>query len=148
MPTYDYQCRKCGHRFELFHSISDETPKKCPKCKGRARRVPSAGAGLLFKGSGFYITDYRSKSYKERAQQEKSGGAPGGTSGGAAGGSAGGTAGGSGGSGAAGESGGPGGSSASGESGASRRSSAAGGAGASGRAGASRRPRPPRSRDT
>src|SRR5205809_6787322 len=71
MPTYDYQCRKCGHRFELFHSISDETPKRCPKCRGRARRVPSAGAGLLFKGSGFYITDYRSDSYKEKAKQEK-----------------------------------------------------------------------------
>jgi len=77
MPTYDYQCRKCGHRFELFHRITDETPKKCPKCKARARRVPSAGAGLLFKGSGFYITDHRSKSYRERARQEKSGAAGG-----------------------------------------------------------------------
>ena len=71
MPTYDYECRKCGHRFEVFHSMSDETPRRCPKCKGRARRVPSAGAGLLFKGSGFYITDYRSKSYEEKARSEK-----------------------------------------------------------------------------
>ncbi|MBI5708897.1 MAG: zinc ribbon domain-containing protein [Candidatus Eisenbacteria bacterium] len=77
MPTYDYRCRKCGHRFELQHSIKDETPKRCPKCRGRAGRVPARGAGLLFKGSGFHATDYRSKSYKEKAKQEKSGGSPG-----------------------------------------------------------------------
>lgn len=71
MPTYEYECRKCGHRFELFHSIKDETPKRCPRCKGRAVRVPSAGAGILFKGSGFYITDYRSSDYKKKANQEK-----------------------------------------------------------------------------
>ena len=71
MPTYDYRCTKCGHVFELFHGIKDETRKRCPKCKGNARRVPSGGAGLLFKGSGFYITDYRSKSYKDKARQEK-----------------------------------------------------------------------------
>jgi putative FmdB family regulatory protein len=71
MPTYEYECRKCGHRFELFHSIKDETPKRCPRCKGRAVRVPSAGAGILFKGSGFYITDYRSQDYKKKANQEK-----------------------------------------------------------------------------
>jgi putative FmdB family regulatory protein len=74
MPTYDYRCRKCGHPFELFHSIKDETPKRCPKCKGRAQRVPSSGAGLLFKGSGFYITDYRSSAYKEKAKQDSPGG--------------------------------------------------------------------------
>ncbi len=72
MPTYDYRCRKCGHRFELFHSIKDDSPKRCPRCRGRAERVPAGGAGLLFKGSGFYITDYRSKSYREKARQEKS----------------------------------------------------------------------------
>jgi putative FmdB family regulatory protein len=71
MPTYDYQCKKCGHRFELFHSIKDETTKRCPKCRSKAVRVPSGGAGLLFKGSGFYITDYRSSSYKEGANQDK-----------------------------------------------------------------------------
>ncbi len=71
MPTYDYECRKCGHRFELFHSMSDDAMKRCPKCRSKAHRVPSAGAGLLFKGSGFYITDYRSKSYKEQAKQER-----------------------------------------------------------------------------
>ena len=74
MPTYDYRCRKCGHQFELFHSIKDDTPKRCPKCKGRAQRVPSSGAGLLFKGSGFYITDYRSSAYKEKAKKDSPGG--------------------------------------------------------------------------
>lgn len=71
MPTYDYRCRKCGHRYELFHRITDETPKRCPRCRGRAERVPAGGGGLLFKGSGFYITDYRSASYKEKARGEK-----------------------------------------------------------------------------
>ena len=73
MPTYDYRCRKCGHRFELFHSIKDDTIKRCPRCKGRADRMISAGAGILFKGSGFYATDYRSSQYKEKAKQEGSG---------------------------------------------------------------------------
>ena len=86
MPTYDYRCTKCGRTFELFHSIKDDSPKRCPRCRGRARRVPSGGVGLLFKGSGFYITDYRSKSYKEKAKQEKSG--AGGTGGGSGGGGA------------------------------------------------------------
>ncbi len=87
MPTYDYRCTKCGHRFELFHSIRDDAPKRCPKCRGRATRVPAGGAGLLFKGSGFYITDYRSKGYKERAKQESGGGtSSGGESGGKSGG--------------------------------------------------------------
>ncbi|SRR5258706_12716560 len=71
MPTYVYQCRKCGHRFELFHSIKDDKPKRCPRCRGRCDRVPSAGAGILFKGSGFYITDYRSREYREQAKTEK-----------------------------------------------------------------------------
>ncbi len=74
MPTYDYRCRKCGHVFELFHSIKDNKPKRCPKCGARADRLISGGAGLLFKGSGFYITDYRSRQYKERAKQEKGAG--------------------------------------------------------------------------
>jgi len=73
MPTYDYRCPRCEHRFELFHRITDDKPKRCPRCKTRAVRVPAGGAGLLFKGSGFYITDYRSKSYREKAKQEKSG---------------------------------------------------------------------------
>lgn len=74
MPTYDYRCTKCKHVFELFHSITDDATKRCPRCKAKAVRVPSGGAGLLFKGSGFYITDYRSKSYKEKAKQEGSSG--------------------------------------------------------------------------
>ena len=78
MPTYDYRCRKCGHQFELFHGIKDETPKRCPKCRGRAQRIPSGGVGVLFKGTGFYVTDYRSKAYKEKARQEKSAGSGGG----------------------------------------------------------------------
>jgi len=78
MPTYVYRCKKCKHRFELFHSITDETVRRCPRCRSKAERVPAGGAGILFKGSGFYITDYRSKSYRERAKQEKpSGESPG-----------------------------------------------------------------------
>ena len=69
MPTYVYQCSK-GHQFEVFHSISDETPRKCPKCGAKAKRIPAGGGGLLFKGSGFYITDYRSKGYKDKAKSE------------------------------------------------------------------------------
>jgi len=75
MPTYDYQCRKCGHRFELFHSIKDDDPKRCPRCKGRATRVPSSGAGILFKGSGFHVTDYRSRDYRKKAKEESGGAA-------------------------------------------------------------------------
>jgi putative FmdB family regulatory protein len=74
MPTYDYRCEK-GHVFELFHGIKDDSPKACPKCGKPGKRVPGGGGGLLFKGSGFYITDYRSKHYKERAQSEKPGAA-------------------------------------------------------------------------
>ena len=71
MPTYDYRCTKCGHRFELFHGIKDAARKRCPRCKSTARRVPAGGGGLLFKGTGFHITDYRSKSYQsDKARQE------------------------------------------------------------------------------
>ena len=77
MPTYDYRCRKCKRTFEVFHAMSDETPRRCPKCRGRADRVPGGGAGLLFKGSGFHITDYRSSSYKEKAKQDRPAGAGG-----------------------------------------------------------------------
>jgi len=73
MPTYDYRCTACGHVFELFHSIKDDSVKLCPRCGSPAERVPSGGAGLLFRGSGFYITDYRSKSYKDKARQESGG---------------------------------------------------------------------------
>jgi putative FmdB family regulatory protein len=69
MPTYVYECTK-GHRFERVQSIKDAPLKRCPRCRARVTRVPSAGAGLIFKGSGFYITDYRSKGYREKAKQE------------------------------------------------------------------------------
>ncbi len=70
MPTYVYRCNK-GHTFELFHAISDDAPKKCPSCRSGAKRVPSGGGGVLFKGSGFYQTDYRSSSWTEGAKKEK-----------------------------------------------------------------------------
>jgi putative FmdB family regulatory protein len=63
MPTYDYACPKCGHQFEHFQSMKDEPLKTCPKCrKAGVKRLLGGGAGLIFKGSGFYITDYRKKS--------------------------------------------------------------------------------------
>lgn len=75
MPTYEYECGACGHTFEEFQGIKDEPLKKCPKCgRKKLRRLIGAGAALLFKGSGFYITDYRSKEYKEKAKKEKPGG--------------------------------------------------------------------------
>ena len=74
MPTYEYECLKCGKRFEVFQKMTDEPKKRCPTCRGKVRRLIGAGAGMIFKGSGFYITDYRSKSYKE--QQKKESGAP------------------------------------------------------------------------
>lgn len=70
MPTYEYECTKCGHQFEKFQSIKDEPLKKCPECKERVKRLLGAGAGLLFKGSGFYITDYRSDGYKQAAKAD------------------------------------------------------------------------------
>ncbi len=75
MPTYEYVCEKCGERLEVFQRITDPPRKRCPACRGALRKVLSAGAGLLFKGSGFYITDYRSESYRKAASAEKSGGA-------------------------------------------------------------------------
>ena len=72
MPTYDYRCTKCEHEWELFQSIKAEPEKKCPECgKRTAKRVIGAGAGIIFKGSGFYLTDYRSDSYKKAAAADK-----------------------------------------------------------------------------
>jgi len=73
MPTYEYRCPACGTDFEKFQRMSDEPVAECPKCGASAERRLSAGAGLLFKGSGFYITDYRSDSYKKAASSESGG---------------------------------------------------------------------------
>lgn len=73
MPTYDYKCNACKHRFELFQSMKDSAKRKCPKCgKNALERLIGTGAAILFKGSGFYETDYRSESYKKSADAEKS----------------------------------------------------------------------------
>ncbi len=72
MPTYDYECDACGHTFELFQSISEPVEKKCPDCKKpKLRRLFGTGAAVVFKGSGFYQTDYRSESYKKAAEKDK-----------------------------------------------------------------------------
>jgi putative FmdB family regulatory protein len=83
MPTYEYICTKCDHEFDLVQSIRDKPLATCPKelCgmkrwgKGKVKKKIGAGAGLIFKGSGFYITDYRSDSYKEAAKKDSAGGA-------------------------------------------------------------------------
>ncbi|MCU0821837.1 MAG: zinc ribbon domain-containing protein [Spirochaetes bacterium] len=59
MPTYEYECLECRHRFEVFQNIKDNPVAECVKCKGRVRRLIGAGAGIIFKGSGFYVTDYK-----------------------------------------------------------------------------------------
>ena len=69
MPTYDYECEQ-GHRFEAFQSMKDEPLRVCVQCGANAKRLIGPGAGFLFRGDGFYITDYRSKSYKEKAKSE------------------------------------------------------------------------------
>jgi putative FmdB family regulatory protein len=77
MPTYEYHCEACEHTFDELQSITDKPLKKCPQCgKPKLRRAFGAGAAILFKGSGFYQTDYRSESYKSaaKADQEKAGG--------------------------------------------------------------------------
>ena len=77
MPTYEYICDNCNHEFEKFQSIKDEPLTKCPECgKNKLRKVISGGAGVIFKGSGFYQTDYKNKSkgYKSKAGDKKSSG--------------------------------------------------------------------------
>ena len=75
MPTYDYICENCGHEFEQFQPITTRPLRKCPKCgKRELKRLIGAGSGIIFKGSGFYETDYRSENYKSGEKNEK--GAP------------------------------------------------------------------------
>ena len=72
MPTYDYSCDACKHEFEVFEPITAQPQKNCPKCKkNKLRRLFGAGGGLIFKGSGFYQTDYRPESYKKAAEADK-----------------------------------------------------------------------------
>ena len=73
MPTYDYECDACQHKFELYQGINDEVQKKCPECKkNKLRRLLGTGAAIVFKGSGFYQTDYRSESYKKSKAADSS----------------------------------------------------------------------------
>lgn len=73
MPTYDYVCEACGHELEIFQSMSEKPKRKCPKCSTlKLYRKIGSGAGVIFKGSGFYETDYRSASYKQGAAADKS----------------------------------------------------------------------------
>lgn len=77
MPTYEYACPKCGHQFEQFQSMRDEPIKKCPKCKKLGvKRLVGGGAGLIFKGTGFYITDYKTKKGTPPAGESKSSSSP------------------------------------------------------------------------
>jgi len=71
MPTYEYRCRECGKQFERFQRITEPPIDKCPYCEGEVERLISSGAGFLFKGSGFYITDHRSSEYKKKAEADR-----------------------------------------------------------------------------
>ena len=81
MPTYEYECNKCKHRFDLFQTMSAELLKKCPECGGKVTRLLGTGSGVIFKGSGFYQTDYKNKSSsggaKESCDKPKSDGCKG-----------------------------------------------------------------------
>jgi len=71
VPTYDYECQKCKYTFEHFKSISEPDPKRCPECKGKLKRLIGTGAGIIFKGPGFYETDYRSSEYKKEEKKDR-----------------------------------------------------------------------------
>ena len=72
MPTYDYRCAACQHEFEIFQSITEASKRKCPECgKNKLERLIGTGGGIIFKGSGFYETDYRSDSYRKGAEADK-----------------------------------------------------------------------------
>ena len=70
MPTYEYECKDCGHSFELFQSMTEKRLEECPQCGGILRRLIGKGTGIIFKGSGFYATDYRSSDYHKKAKEE------------------------------------------------------------------------------
>jgi len=72
MPTYEYQCRECGFKFEEFQSIVSEPIRVCPKCNGKVERLINGGIGLIFKGSGFYLTDYKNKHVPEQSAKAES----------------------------------------------------------------------------
>ncbi len=78
MPNYDYVCQSCGHRFEVYQSMNDAKLQDCPVegCGGTVKRLLGTGAGLIFKGSGFYQTDYRSDSYQQGAKQDSAAAKP------------------------------------------------------------------------
>ena len=71
MPTYEYECCDCPNRFEVFQKMTEEHLKHCPKCKGKVRRLVGTGSGVIYKGSGFYTTEYRSESYKKREKEDQ-----------------------------------------------------------------------------
>ena len=71
MPTYEYECTKCDHHFERFQGMTEEPVKRCPECRCKVRRLIGTGGGIIFKGSGFYETDYRSSGYQESVKKEK-----------------------------------------------------------------------------
>ena len=77
MPTYEYECQACGKVHEIFHGMSAPRPRKCPSCgKLKLKKLLSGGAGFIFKGDGFYTTDYRSKDYKDDAKKDKESATP------------------------------------------------------------------------
>lgn len=80
MPTYEYECQSCGHAFERFQSMKDEPLKRCPICRCKVKRLLGTGAGIIFKGSGFHETDYRSDNYRQAADKDKSSTSPAATS--------------------------------------------------------------------
>lgn len=71
MPTYEYECCECPNRFEVFQRMTEEHLKDCPKCKGKVRRLVGTGSGVIYKGAGFYTTEYRSESYKKREKEDR-----------------------------------------------------------------------------
>ena len=76
MPTYEYECQVCSHAFEKFQSMTADRISECPECEGKVKRLIGIGGGIIFKGGGFYQTDYRSASYKAKAEKEKTNATP------------------------------------------------------------------------